>query len=60
MPDVITENYDRKLNLSESFTSINILTDLTTHWLYVYVEELKQPHFYVWINLEIREQLSSS
>jgi hypothetical protein len=55
MPDVITENYDRKLNLSESFTSIKILTVLTTHWLYVYVEELKQPNFYVWINMEIRE-----
>jgi hypothetical protein len=57
MPEVMTENYDRKLNLSESFTSINILTDLFAHWLYVYVEELKQPNFYVWINLEIREQV---
>jgi hypothetical protein len=31
MPEVMTENYDRKLNLSESFTSINILTDLFAH-----------------------------
>jgi hypothetical protein len=31
MPDVITVNDDQKLNSSELFTSINILTDVTTH-----------------------------